>query len=217
MIKLPPFDKNFGKEIKTIDIEGHKPTHASVLLLWYSKPTKNVKKVCELGSGTGFVSFGLEKYYKLEVLGIEILKELYDNALKAISINKAEKVNFMNIDVKDVKKNLKAESFDMVVFNPPFHFSSTSDKIIREKSRKGSLSILQDFVVSASFLLKNKGLFVTVISPYVLPVFMNLLASNKLTPQQMCIAYGKKAELVLIRGRKNGGNHLEIDSPVFLY
>ncbi|ABR30200.1 methyltransferase [Thermosipho melanesiensis] len=217
MIKLPPFDKNLGKDIKTIDIDGHKPTHASVLLLWYSKPTKDIKKACELGTGTGFVSFGLEKYYSLEVVGVEVIKELYTNAKKAIELNNSKKVSFFNIDVREIKKQFVAENFDMVVFNPPFHFSSSSNKKIREISRKASNELLESFVKAASYLLRNKGTFVTIISPYILSVYFTILSKNKLNPQQMCIAYGKKGKLVLLRGKKNGGIHLEIDLPVFLY
>lgn len=215
MIKLPPFNKDFGKEIRTIDIEGHKPTHASVFLLWYSKPTSDIKNACELGSGTGFVTFGLSKYYGLNSTGVELQKELYENSLKAIKLNNLNNVKFFNLDVKNIKEYFKAESFDMVVFNPPYHLSSNSPNIIRRVTRKGSNELLESFVSAAAYLLRNRGTFVSVISPYVLPLFNFLLLKYKLTPQQMCIGYSKKAELVAIRGRKNGGLHLEIDKPIF--
>ena len=216
MIKFPPFDKNLGKEIKVIDIEGHKPTHASALLLWYSMPTSDIKKACELGSGTGFVSLGLSKLYNLKVVGIEKERVFYENAIKSKKLNDSLDVEFLNMDVGDVKKYLLPESFDMVVFNPPYHFSSDSPNHFRKISRKGNFSLLEKFIKASFFLLKNKGTFVCVVSPYVLPSFISLLVKNKLMPQQMCIAYGKKAELVLIRGKKNGGEHLEIDRPIFL-
>lgn len=216
MVKLPPFDKNLGRDIKILDVEGHKPTHASVLLLWYSLPTSDIKRACELGSGTGFVSFGLSKLYGLKVVGIEKEKSFYENAVKSKELNQNLEVEFLNIDVEEVRKNLPPESFDMIVFNPPYHFSSDSTNYFRKVSRKGSYSLLEKFIKAAFYLLKNKGTFVCVISPYILPSFISLLIENKLIPQQMCVAYGKKAELVLIRGKKNGGEHLEIDNPVYL-
>ncbi|SHH46397.1 tRNA1(Val) (adenine(37)-N6)-methyltransferase [Thermosipho atlanticus] len=216
MIKLPPFDKNLGREIKTVDIDGHKPTHASVLLLWYSKPTSDVKKVCELGAGTGFVTFGLSKLYGLKVIGIEKERDFYERALKGKVLNENLDVEFFNIDVEEVKNKFSPESFDMVVFNPPFHPSSDSPNKYRKISRKGDITLLKKFVKSAFYLLKNKGTFVSIASPYKLPSFISILVNSRLVPQQMCIAYGKKAELVLIRGKKNGGEHLEIDDPVFL-
>jgi tRNA1(Val) A37 N6-methylase TrmN6 len=216
MIKLPPFDKNLGRDIKIIDIKGHKPTHASVLLLWYAKPTIDIKTVCELGSGTGFVSLGLSKLYNLKVVGIEKERVFFENAIDSKKLNGNLDVNFLNIDVEEVKKHLLPESFDMVVFNPPYHFSSDSPNHFRKITRRGNLSLIEKFIKSAFFLLKNKGTFVCVVSPYILPSFISLLVENRLMPQQMCIAYGKKAELVLLRGKKNGGEHLEIDNPVFL-
>lgn len=215
MIKLPPFDKNLGRDIKTIDIDGHKPTHASVFLLWYSLPTRDIKNVCELGSGTGFVSFGLSKYYNLKVTGIEVQEELFNASVKAIELNNVYNVDFFNLDLKDVKNHFSAESFDMVVFNPPYHFSSSSENKIREISRKSSQELLEIFISSASFLLRNRGTFVTVVATYIFPLLNNILLKYRLTPQQMCIAYGKKAELIAIRGRKNGGMHFEIDRPVY--
>ncbi|MDK2885990.1 MAG: tRNA1Val (adenine37-N6)-methyltransferase [Thermosipho sp. (in: thermotogales)] len=216
MIKLPPFNKNLGRDIKILDIEGHKPTHASVLLLWYSLPTSDIKSACELGSGTGFVSFGLAKLYGLKVVGIEKEKSFYENAVKSKELNESLDVEFLNMDVENVRENLAPESFDMVVFNPPYHFYSDSTNHFRKISRKGSHFLLEKFIKAAFFLLKNRGTFVCVISPYILPSFMTLLTENKLMPQQMCVAYGKKAELVLIRGKKNGGEHLEIDNPLYL-
>ncbi|MBO8161479.1 MAG: methyltransferase [Thermosipho sp. (in: Bacteria)] len=216
MIKFPPFDKDLGKDIKTVDIEGHKPTHASILLLWYSKPTSDIKNVCEIGSGTGFVSFGLSKYYNLKVVGIEKEKEFYDRALIGIELNNISNVEFVNCDVAQVKKYFKPESFDMVVFNPPYHFNSKSPNKYREASRKADKELIDNFISGASYILRNRGTFVCVVAPYRLVTFLTKLREKKLMPQQMCLAYGKKAELVLIRGRKNGGEHLEIDPPVYL-
>ncbi|QTA38194.1 methyltransferase domain-containing protein [Thermosipho ferrireducens] len=216
MIKLPPFDKNLGRNIKVIDFPGHKPTHASVLLLWYSKPTSDVKNVVELGSGTGFVTFGLKILYNLKVTGIEKEKELVEAANAGIKMNRLNNINFLNEDVKNIKKRMLPEQFDMVIFNPPYHLGPASNNYLRKTARTANKETLKNFVETASYLLRNRGTFVTIIAPYRLPDYFQTLQKFKLIPQQMCIAYGKKAELVLIRGRKNGGAHLEIDQPVFL-
>ncbi len=218
MIEFGEFNSDILREIKTLDHEKHKPTHASALLVWYSKPTKNIKTVVELGSGTGIVSFTLAKLYGLQVDGIELQKELFELSLKGIQLNElSEKVRFYNLDVRDVKKHFKAEIYDMVVSNVPFHIGKESADQVRKTTRSGSTELIESFVDSASYLLKNKGEFVFVLSPKILVPFMNILTSKRLNPQYMCIFLGKEngdAKLVLLRGKKNGGTHLTIHTVV---
>lgn len=60
----------------------HRPTHASAFLVWYAKPTRNVKNVVELGSGTGIVALALAKLYNVRVDGVEVQSHLCDLARK---------------------------------------------------------------------------------------------------------------------------------------
>jgi len=102
---------NFGRfstqiitGIKTVDTQSHKPTHASAFLVWYSKPTSDVKSVVELGSGTGIVAFSLAKLYNVDVVGVELQEELYKLSLEGRSLNNLdERVQFVNADVRNIK------------------------------------------------------------------------------------------------------------------
>ncbi len=214
MIEFGQFSSDILREIRTVDLEKHKPTHASALLVWYSKPTKNIKTVVELGSGTGIVSFALSKLYGLQVDGIELQKELFELSLKGTQLNElSEKVRFYNLDVRDVRKLFKPETYDMVVSNMPFHIGKESSDKVRKTTRSGSIELVESFVDSARYLLRNKGEFVFILSPKILVPFMNILASKRLNLQYMCIFLGKEnsvAKLVLLRGKKNGGMDLTI-------
>ncbi|HOJ94964.1 MAG TPA: DUF2431 domain-containing protein [Fervidobacterium nodosum] len=217
-IKQPEkFSTEILRNIKTIDIPSHKPTHASAFLVWYSKPTSDIKNVIELGSGTGIVAFALAKLYNLYVTGIEIQHELYELAIEGIHVNNLEdKVKFLHCDVRDVENYFKAESFDMVVSNFPFHVGKKSPDKIRNMSRSADLELINDFIKSSSYLLRNKGTFVFVMSPKLLVPVINILSEQKLIVQRMCFFHGtleKNAKLVAIRGKKNGGYEVIIDPP----
>lgn len=211
------FSTDILREVKTIDLPGHKPTHASAFLVWYSKPTNDLKSVIELGSGTGVVAFALAKLYNLRVEGIEVQKELFELAVEGITLNGVEdRVSFKNIDVRNIKKHYKAETFDMVVSNFPFHIGRESPNKVRRITRNADITLINDFISAGAYLLRNRGTFVFVFSPSILLSVIQMLSSSKLTVQRMCFLHGtpeKEAKLVVIRGRKNGGEQLIIDPP----
>ncbi|MGQ9856622.1 MAG: tRNA1(Val) (adenine(37)-N6)-methyltransferase [Fervidobacterium sp.] len=211
------FSSEILREIRTIDLPTHKPTHASAFLVWYSKPTADIKRVAELGSGTGVVAFALSKLYNLYVEGIEVQKELYDLAVQGIKVNDLDdKVTFRNVDVRDIRHHYGAETFDMVVSNLPFHIGKESPDRIRKISRNADYDLLKDFIHGASYLIRNKGTFVFVFSPKILVDMITLLEKHKLIVQRMCFLHGtpeKEAKLVVVRGKKNGGKHLIVDPP----
>ncbi|MEJ5256919.1 MAG: Rossmann-like fold-containing protein [Fervidobacterium sp.] len=211
------FSSEILRGIETIDLPTHRPTHASAFLVWYSKPTADVKRVVELGSGTGIVAFALAKLYNLYVEGIEVQKELFDLAVDGIKINGLEdKVVFRNIDVRDIRSNYNTETFDMVVSNLPFHIGKESPNKIRKISRNADYDLLKDFIHGASYLIRNKGTFVFAFSPKILVEMITLLEKQRLIVQRMCFLHGtpeKEAKLVVVRGKKNGGKHLIVDPP----
>jgi len=222
MVKLNPFREDILKDLVLKDVPGeHRPTHASSLLVWYSKPTKDVKKVIELGSGVGTVSIALAKLYNVEVVGLEREKELYELSEENIHLNGlGGKVSFVNEDVKNVRRLFPAEKFDLLVSNPPHNITGVpSSRSIRRSTRSGNYEMIDDFIEATFYLLKNGGQYVFVLSPENLTIWFVKLTLKRLEPKRLCFVHGKKnkkAELVLLRGRKNGGRGLVVDPPVIL-
>ena len=218
MQRFDEFSSDIIRDILTVDTKSHKPTHASAFLVWYSKPTSDIKKVIELGSGTGIVAFALAKLYNLSVDGIELQKELVDLANQGSVLNNIQgKVKFYNIDVKDIKKHFKSESYDMVISNLPFHIGKGSPDEIRKISRNASLELVRQFIEATAYLLKNKGTFVFVSSPKILIYLIENLSKKRLIVQKMACfhgTYNKPAKLVAIRGKKNGGYDLIIENVI---
>jgi len=215
--KFGRFSTQIINGIRTIDVNSHKPTHASAFLVWYSKPTSDVKSIVELGSGTGIVAFSLAKLYNVNVIGVEVQEELYKRSLDGLSLNNLdERVQFVNADVRDIRDFFKSESFDMVVCNLPFHVGKESVDEIRRISRNSNPVLISAFVEAAAYLLRNRGTFVFVTAPKILIPLLDALSKEKLIVQRMCFFHGtldKNAKLVALRGKKNGGYEVTVDPP----
>ncbi len=194
-----------------------KPTHASALLLWFSKPSASTRKVLELGSGSGIVSIGIAKVYKREAVGLEILKELVEASRESARLNKVdEKVKFIRGDVRNIEEIFRAESFDMVISNPPHHTGKdSSPNLHRAISRTGESDTVRIFTKAIFWTLKNGGEYSLVLSPENLMDWLCALKGRKLEPKRMVFFHPKnRAELVAIRGRKNARTGLVVEKPL---
>jgi len=57
-----------------------------------------------------------------KIIGIEIQKDLYEFSLQNKEINEINNVEFLNIEVNNVKNHFDTESVDYVISNPPHYF-----------------------------------------------------------------------------------------------
>ena len=93
----------------------------AMLLSEFVNLRKN-SKVCDLGCGTGAVSILLAARHDGIILhGVEIVEGAAKHCEKNAAHNNIEDRLFVhNIDLKNVKDEFAAGSFDAVVSNPPF-------------------------------------------------------------------------------------------------
>lgn len=196
--------------------------HATVVLALYSKVPRNVKKILELGSGSGVVSIFLAHAYGCEVTGIEKSDILISIANKNAEMNGVKgRVRFVDCSVEDAPKLLQPESFDMVVSNPPhfLHDGIKSPYAERNSWRRLDENTARNFVETARKMLKNRGLFYFLLHPRDLTRWIKILESVKFGVHRLLPIYGsynKQARLVLISGRKNSSSELIIESPLIL-
>ena len=127
-------------------------------------------------------------------------------ARQSAKINRLDdKLTIVDGDVKDVKNLVKAESFDIVLCNPPYFQGEQSTK--KDLSRAESTATLADFVYAASYALRFGGdaWFVSKIDR--LSPLICELSKRNLEPKEMTIVYPKLstgADIVIIKGRKGG-------------
>lgn len=178
----------------------------SVFLANTAKIDKN-DKVLDLGCGSGILAtLALIKKHAALAVGIELQHDVADMARQSAKINRLDdKLTIVDGDVKDIKNLVKAESFDIVLCNPPYFQGEQSTK--KNLSRAESTATLADFVYAASYALRFGGdaWFVSKIDR--LSPLICELSKRNLEPKEMTIVYPKLStdvDIVIIKGRKGG-------------
>ena len=210
----------------------------SVLLSDFAKEIKDNSRCIDLGTGTGILGILLCAKTKLsEIIGIEIQKEVADMAKRSIELNKLEKkFKIINMDLKEIinkknnnneinnlKNNLEKNSFDYVVTNPPYKKINTGKINENEKqliSRHEVAADLNNFIETASYLLKDKGTIFMVHRPDRLVDILEKMRKEKIEPKEIKFVYPKiekEPNLILIKGIKNARPFLKVDKPIYIY
>lgn len=186
---------------------------------------KNSSKIVDLGTGTGIIPIllsGKRNYSK--AYGVEIQAEVAEMAERSVKLNNLQdKIEILNIDLKDALEYLDAGSFDAVISNPPYKLNNTGiinpdDK--KAISRHEIKCTLEDVISTASQLLKQYGRFYMVHRPDRLADIMCFLRKYKLEPKQIRFVHPKvkaKPNMILIRASKNGNPELKFDPPLYIY
>jgi tRNA1(Val) A37 N6-methylase TrmN6 len=138
----------------------------------------------ELGCGSGFVSFGLSKFYNLPGMGIDVQEELKPLFYGGVAENDIKvKLDFESFDLLNIREHLKPESTALCVFNPPHYIDGRGEKNkddVRGLTRAAGEEICDIFSMAASYLLKTKGYFSCVITPQNFENWQNAFRKNKL-------------------------------------
>ena len=116
----------------------------------------------DLGCGNGVIALVLARRYpSTHWTGLEIQKGLASLSHKNVERNDlGKRVGIVLGDAREVKRNFAANSFDNVIFNPPYRKLSSGrinpllEKAVARHEIKGSLS---DFLAASRYLLKPTG------------------------------------------------------------
>ncbi len=186
---------------------------------------KNNSRIVDLGTGTGIIPIllsGKRNYSKAYAL--EIQEEVAEMAKRSVALNNLQdKIEILNIDLKEALSYLESSSFDAVISNPPYKLNSsgiinpTDKKAISRHEIKCSL---EDVIKTAAALLKQYGRFYMVHRPDRLADIMCLLRKYRLEPKQIRFVHPRasaKPNMVLIRASKNGNPELKFDPPLYIY
>lgn len=197
----------------------------SVLLSDFAKNIKNGAKVIDLGTGTGIIATLLcGKTEAKKIVGVEVQEEVYDMAKRSIKLNNLQnRFEIINENITNLKSIYEANTFDVVVTNPPYKKENTGLKNEEEKkiiSRHEVKASLEDFIEVTKYLLKDKGEFYMVHRPDRLVDIISLMRKHKIEPKQIrfvCPSTDKAPNLVLIKGVKNGGEFLKVEKNLYVY
>lgn len=185
---------------------------------------RQADNVIDLGTGNGIIPLLLASSTKAsKITGLEIQEGSANMAKKSVEINKLEKVEIIQGDIKNVEALFPKHSFDAVTCNPPymiFEHGRQNPAEPKAIARHEVLCSLADIVAAADYLLKPHGKFFMIHRPFRLPEIFEQLSAHKIEPKRMRLvapSAGKEANLVLIEARKNAQPRLKLEPELQVY
>ena len=194
----------------------------AIFLSDFAKPSG---LVMDLGTGTGIIPLRLTHNKKIQkIYGVEIQESVAEMAKKSIELNDLEdKIEILNIDLKQIPLTLSKNSFDCVVSNPPY--MKKGGAIVNKEdnfaiSRHEINCSLEDIIEVSSYLLKPLGKLFLVHRPDRLVDILYLMRQYKLEPKYIRFVQskiGKKPNLLLIEAVKDAKSDLKYYDPLIVY
>ncbi len=182
--------------------------------------------VLDLGCGNGIIGLILCRLHPhLHLTGIELQHSLAGLARRNIRDNGLQqRFRILEGDLLHIRDLVPAESFDMVVSNPPYGRppqGRVSRNREKAQARHELCGRLEDFCRAAAWSLKNRGRMVVVYPAGRLVRLMAALAREHLVVKRLQPVYSypedSRARLVLAEAVKNGGDELVVLKPFYVY
>lgn len=196
----------------------------AVLLSHFAQVAKN-SNVIDLGTGTGIIALLLAlKKQPRKVIGLEIQPDMAEMAMRSIRLNGLEdRVEIVQGCIKEAVKLFGASSFDAVVSNPPYMGKASgllNPDDAKAVARHEILCTLEDVISVAAKLLRLGGKFSMVHRPQRLADIIYQMRCNAIEPKYLRLVHpspGKRPNLLLISGAKNGNPELKVLEPLYIY
>ena len=219
IVKNDLFD--YGLEIFQ-DQDAFKFSLDSILLAEFVEVKKEINSIVDFCSGNGAVPLILSTRTNACIKGFEIQKNPYKLAYNSIKLNGLEnRIKMINDNLNNALEYVLPETVDVVTCNPPY-FKYKKDSNINEVEEKAIArheieTNLDSIIMSAKYILKNKGLFYMVHRPERLAEIFSVLSHYRFAIKKLQFIYSsdnKNALMVLIKATKNGLDGLSVNPPV---
>ena len=183
------------------------------------------KKIIDLGTGNAPIPLFLTLKTKSSIIGVEIQEKVANLAKRSVELNHFEKqITIINDDLKDIYKQVGANSFDIVSSNPPY-FPYKEDSMVNKNdyltiARHEIKATLLDIIKESKKLLIDGGKLYMVHRVNRLTEVIKALEDNNFGIKKMQMIHPKvdgEAMMFLVEARKNKPSDLKIIKPLFVY
>ncbi|MBF1050569.1 MAG: tRNA1(Val) (adenine(37)-N6)-methyltransferase [Peptostreptococcaceae bacterium] len=195
----------------------------SVLLTNFVKYKKNAK-IADLGTGTAIIPILLCAKADIEkIYAIEIQETIANMAKRSVDMNNLnEKIEVLNINLKDASEYLEKNSLDIITTNPPYMPNSKllSSNDMMMISRNEIYCTVADIMGVSSKLLKSNAKLYMVHRPSRLSDIIVEGRKNSLELKQMRMVHpsvNKSANMVLLQFTKNAKPEIKIQEPLYIH
>lgn len=219
IVKNDLFD--YGLEIYQ-DQDAFKFSLDSILLAEFVETKKEIETIVDFCSGNGAVPLILSTRTNANIKGFEIQKNPYKLAYNSIKLNGLEeRIKMINDNLSNSLEYVLPETVDVVTCNPPY-FKYKKDSNINDVEEKAIArheieTNLDSIIMSARYILKNKGALYMVHRPERLAEIFSILEHYKFAIKKLQFIYSnnnKNALMVLIKATKNGLDGLIVNPPI---
>lgn len=193
---------------------------AVILSDFFKENISKKGKLLDIGTGNGIIPLLLSENELLEIFGVEIQEEVYNLAIRNLTLNSLEnKVTVYNCDVKNFPMG---NSFDYIVSNPPYmkiDGKKQNINISKSIARHEITLNLEELVKNAKRLLKPRGELFLVHRTHRFTEIVRVLEDNCFCLKKIKFVYfsqEKNSNLVLIQATKGKKSILEIVEPLYL-
>ena len=196
----------------------------SILLAEFVELKPSINTIVDFCSGNAPVPMILSTKTKAKIYGFEIQKDIFELGKRSIIENKLDnQIELFNSNIKNVLEYLLPESAEVVTCNPPYFKFKKDQSLINEDYAKAVARheiemSLEDIMISAKYILKNKGFLYRVHRCDRLEEIFQYLVKYNFSVKKLQFIYtnhDKEAIMVLIKATKNGktGN-LKVLPPI---
>jgi tRNA1Val (adenine37-N6)-methyltransferase len=182
-------------------------------------------RVADLGTGSGIIPLLLARKTSVaQIVGVENQPSMAHRARRNVLLNElADRVEIREADIRQIPDLLPAQSFGVVLTNPPFRRGGTGRMAPlpeRAAARHELAGGLRDFLRAAAFLLKDGGRIYLVYLAERLAELLTTMREERLEPKRLRCVHsrrGEDARMVLVEGRKRGKAGMRVEPPLIVY
>ena len=197
----------------------------SVLLSQFVTLNLKIKKIIDLACGNAPIPMFLTYRTSACIYGVEYQSEVFELGIRSVIENHLEnQIKLFHDDVRNLKSVFDSDSFDVVTCNPPYfkvnHNILVNNNDVKAKARHEIVLTLDDVLKSASYLLKNGGVFAMVHRTERMVEILDVFRKYSIEPKKIQFIYpkkGKNSDLFLIEGIKNGKPGIKMLSPLVIH
>ncbi len=195
----------------------------SILLAEFVENKKGIKTIVDFCTGNAPVPLILSTRLKnTKIYGFEIQDEIAKLASSSVIINGLEdRIKIVNANLKDALEYVLPESVDVVTCNPPYFKVSkdsfTNEDYSKSLARHEIATNLNEIVMTASYILKNKGSLYLVHRSERLEELILILNKYHFKTKSLCYVYAglnKKSIMVLVKAVKGAQSGLIVWPPL---
>ncbi|WPD21145.1 MAG: tRNA1(Val) (adenine(37)-N6)-methyltransferase [Candidatus Electrothrix scaldis] len=205
--------------------DGYRFSLDAVLLAHFCQPASR-DRVLDLGTGCGVIGLVLSyRHPDIQLTGLELQPALAALAQSNVQINNLQdRFTVVPGDLRTVKQHFQAESFELVLSNPPYHkvgCGRLSEADERALARHELTADPESVIAAAAFAVKNRGTVACIYPAERLATVTAAMMKKRLIPKRIQPVYSypedNRARLVMIEAMKNGGEGVRLLPPLYIY